>query len=461
MTRRGSEGRDAGPRTGRIALVALWTLVLLMTGAAAGLGVWLHHARPEPMAQPQSIALPPAPEAVPPRAEALAAANAAQAEAAALLRAGRMDTAPPPPPAVPTRHAPAGEAPNEEAPRDSDRSDSAGASQPNASQQGMPEANAEDPPAADTASAPPPEAPVPDPALDSTQDAAVPPAEEDASEAGASALSPGENLPAWRRYARAPADTESSQPRIAVVLTGLGYSDSASETAIEQLPGAIGLSFSPYARRSAEWAAIARLAGREVLVDLPMEPQSYPADDPGPRALMTSASTQENLDRLDWMLEQVPGAIGVTAMLGSRFATTAEALEPVMAGLAARGLLYLDNGVRGSLATKVAARMGAPYAAAMLTVDGAQVSREAIEARLVELERIARDRGFAVALANPYPVTVEVLQTWAAELDERGFTLMPLSALATPGTPGGLPAANTLGSSAAGMETNAAPAGAS
>src|SRR3546814_19799485 len=55
-----------------------------------------------------------------------------------------------------------------------------------------------------------------------------------------------EQLADWERY-RQPFNMEDRRPRIAVVLTGLGLSDSATQAAIEQLPAAVPLSFIPYA----------------------------------------------------------------------------------------------------------------------------------------------------------------------------------------------------------------------
>ena len=73
-----------------------------------------------------------------------------------------------------------------------------------------------------------------------------------------------------------------------VVVTGLGLATDVSETAIRTLPAAVSLSFTPYAKDLETWISLARSQGHEVLLDLPMEPTTFPNDDPGPRALITS-----------------------------------------------------------------------------------------------------------------------------------------------------------------------------
>ena len=67
---------------------------------------------------------------------------------------------------------------------------------------------------------------------------------------------------------------------MAVLVTGLGLADRLTARALT-LPGAVGLSFSPYAGAAA-WQARARAAGHEALLMLPLQPERFPHDDAGP-----------------------------------------------------------------------------------------------------------------------------------------------------------------------------------
>jgi polysaccharide deacetylase 2 family uncharacterized protein YibQ len=49
--------------------------------------------------------------------------------------------------------------------------------------------------------------------------------------------------------------------------------------------------------------------------------------------------------------------------------------------------------------------------------------------QLAETERIARRRGYAIAIGHPHDVTLKVLNTWLATAEERGFVLVPLSTI--------------------------------
>ena len=236
--------------------------------------------------------------------------------------------------------------------------------------------------------------------------------------------------PAWRRFAAA-FDGRDQRPRIAVVVTGLGLNAKATETAVRKLPPEITLSFTPYAEDLSRWITLARVEGHEVMLDLPMEPADFPRSDPGPLALMTEIDDRENLRRLDQILGRGSSYIGVAAMLGSRFSASAPDMRILLRALKTKGLLYLDNGSsKESVSGNLAASLGAVSLSSDRRIDDSQSSAAVIRARLTQIEQLARTRGQALAMASPYPLSIEELLAWAQALEQRGFTLAPVSALA-------------------------------
>ncbi|MBM3503603.1 MAG: divergent polysaccharide deacetylase family protein, partial [Alphaproteobacteria bacterium] len=234
---------------------------------------------------------------------------------------------------------------------------------------------------------------------------------------------------AWQVYAR-PFPSESQRPRIAIVVRGLGLSDAATTAAIQRLPSNVSLSFSPYARKLDQWIAAARAAGHEVFLDLPMEPLDYPASDPGPHTLLTSLKPEENLTRLSFILSRSTGYVGVVNDMGDKFTASGESLTPILQDLRDRGLMLVDTrATRNSLAAQLATDLELPRALNNRAIDQ-EASRVSIEARLLELERIAKQVGTAVGLAQTYPVTIERLAQWVQSLDAKGIDLAPVSAVA-------------------------------
>lgn len=230
-------------------------------------------------------------------------------------------------------------------------------------------------------------------------------------------------------YAR-PADaTAVGTARIAVVVGGLGISDAGTAAALEKLPGEVTLAFAPYGNDLRNWAAKARRSGHELLLQLPLEPFGYPNNDPGPDTLLVGGTAAENVARLHRLLGRIGTYVGVTNYMGARFTSEPTALSPLMADIAKRGLLYLDDGSSSrSKAREASATAKAPFIGADLVVD-ATLEPTAIDDRLDQLVTLARERGFAVGVATAYPLSVERIAGFAKTAAANGITIVPLTTL--------------------------------
>ncbi|KMO42271.1 polysaccharide deacetylase [Methylobacterium variabile] len=215
--------------------------------------------------------------------------------------------------------------------------------------------------------------------------------------------------------------------RIALVVSGLGIGQAATQEAVQRLPAAVTLAFAPYGADVSRSAARAREAGHEVMVQAPMEPFDYPDNDPGPQTLLAGAKPAENLDRLAFVLGRVPGAVGVMNFMGARLTGEAAALEPVLREIGARGLGFLDDGSSPrSLAREVGRKVKAPVARAEIVVD-AVPRPDAIDRELARLEEAARKSGFALGSATALPLSIDRIARWSRDLESRGILLVPAS----------------------------------
>lgn len=229
--------------------------------------------------------------------------------------------------------------------------------------------------------------------------------------------------------AYAPPVPQDKRIRIAVVVGGLGISAKATAQALAELPPGVTLSFAPYSDDAQRWVAEARRLGHEVLLEVPMEPYDFPDSDPGAETLRANANEDANVNRLVWSLTRFTGYAGVTNLLGGRFLSSAQALGPVMTYLSRRGLLFFDNGsAPRSTAPDIARQISAPFVQSTVTLDGIQTAME-VDARLSELETRARSAGSASGAGFVYPVTVDRVAAWSKSLGDRGFVLVPASAL--------------------------------
>jgi hypothetical protein len=215
--------------------------------------------------------------------------------------------------------------------------------------------------------------------------------------------------------------------RIALVVTGLGVSEATTADALAKLPPAATLAFAPYGRDLEAQVARARARGHEVLLQVPMEPFDYPANDPGPHTLTVAARPQDNLDKLHWLMARFSGYVGIVNFMGAKITADEAALAPLMREIGGRGLGFIDDGSSPrSLAPKVGLGARTPTARADAVLD-AVPRADALDKELARVETLARQRGYALATASALPVTLDRLSRWAKGLEAKGILLVPAS----------------------------------
>lgn len=232
----------------------------------------------------------------------------------------------------------------------------------------------------------------------------------------------------WQVYAK-PFTAAAGDRRIGLIVAGLGLSRSATEAAIRLLPGGVTLAFDPYAEGLAEWAAKARQAGHEVLLMVPLESADFPYRDAGPKALTTTNDPEENRFRLEFMLSRMSGYVGVLTTMGSKFAKSDEHLRAFFEEINNRGLIVVDGKREDPiLAATLAAEIGLPRASVDVVLDEVP-SKSSIDRNFGEVEDIITERAVGVAVAEPYPTSIERIIAWSAALRTKKIALAPMTSI--------------------------------
>jgi polysaccharide deacetylase 2 family uncharacterized protein YibQ len=234
------------------------------------------------------------------------------------------------------------------------------------------------------------------------------------------------------RYAQARTIPPSKKdwPRIAIIVGGIGVSASGTDDAFTKLPATISFALSPYATGLPQLAERARAQKHEVLLQAPMEPLDYPDSDPGPQTLLTSATTEQNLDRLHWLMSRCQGYVGIASYMGAKFTASEQSLAPVLREVAKRGLIFVDDGSSTrSVASQIAGSHNLPFAKNDIVIDAVPTPKE-VDQALARLELKAREHGSAVGLATALPATVARIASWAKKVESRGFVLVPITMVA-------------------------------
>jgi polysaccharide deacetylase 2 family uncharacterized protein YibQ len=233
-------------------------------------------------------------------------------------------------------------------------------------------------------------------------------------------------------YARRAASAATGVPRIAIVVGGMGLSQTGTQKAIEALPEDVTLAFAPYGSSLQRWVQKAREEGHEVLLQIPLEPLGYPEENPGEHTLLVAADRHSNRENLNWVLGRMTAYAGVMNYMGARFTGEDGVLVPFLGEIGERGLYYLDDGSSPrSRAGTVGAALQVPVVTADAILDRNRAP-QAIESELRNLEATARSRGVAVGVASAFPASVETIVGWARDAQTRGIVLVPASAAIEP-----------------------------
>ncbi|MCW5771129.1 MAG: divergent polysaccharide deacetylase family protein [Rhodospirillaceae bacterium] len=232
-------------------------------------------------------------------------------------------------------------------------------------------------------------------------------------------------------------DRDDPRPRLALIVTGLGLSKAVTRRVIDDTSPVVTLAFTPYAEDLASLIERARKRGHEVLIAAPMEPGDVKARDAGPDALTVSLAEPALRQRLAWMAERLPHSVGLIGALGDRFARDPAAMRPLLGALAERGMIYIDNRLEGvepagSGAVAVAQR-GVPTATVRFWIDRI-LSAEAIDRELAAAAEAAERGGSAVAVAQPYPLTLARIDAWMKAFDRKRLAAAPITAVARDGS---------------------------
>ena len=215
-------------------------------------------------------------------------------------------------------------------------------------------------------------------------------------------------------------------PTVSLIIGGLGLNKALTERAIDDLPAEVSLAFAPYAKDLDFWTKKARMAGHEVLIELPMETYSGDPSALGAAGLLTSRTTSENLQRLDWLMSRFGGYFAATNYLGGKFAADDKAMAPILARLTEAGVGYVDDTGRASALTS---RTGAAVASVARILPPApdDSARARIQRELEGLEALAKRDGAALAKAYAFPATIDEVAAWAETLEKAGVLLAPAS----------------------------------
>jgi polysaccharide deacetylase 2 family uncharacterized protein YibQ len=238
---------------------------------------------------------------------------------------------------------------------------------------------------------------------------------------------PEKGSPIQGRQPPAPPLTPRGQ-EVAIIIDDIG-NDLKPLHELLKLDAPISVAVLPYCAHSVEAAETLHRTGRDILLHLPMEPQSYPGENPGRGALFVSMGDDEIRQRLEEDLKAVPHVSGINNHMGSRFMEDDAKLTVALRLIREKGLFFIDSRTtQNSRARPLARKMGVPFKSRDVFIDNTRNYKETLRI-LTEIPSESRKRGAVLMIGHPYPETLAALRDAIPVLKARGVQIVPASAL--------------------------------
>jgi len=212
---------------------------------------------------------------------------------------------------------------------------------------------------------------------------------------------------------------------IVLIIDDLGF-DGQSLDRLMSLDANLNCAILPNGTRASEFAEALNDRGFEILVHLPMQPRGH--ETPGRNAILTSMSDEEIARATRENIDAVPHARGMNNHMGSLATTDRRVMTNVLRAMP-DGMYFIDSRTTGSsVAADVARELNVRTASRHVFLDDV-ASERAVRKQVAELAAAAEERGVAIGIGHPYPVTMRVLAEELPELKARGFRFIRASAV--------------------------------
>jgi polysaccharide deacetylase 2 family uncharacterized protein YibQ len=188
----------------------------------------------------------------------------------------------------------------------------------------------------------------------------------------------------------------------------------------------LSMSVIPGAKKSPKAVQALSQGGCEVILHLPMEPESAAFDDNGYliRADMGDKKIRSIVQKA---LDQVGHVRGMNNHMGSRVTANRSQMIVLLDEMKRRGLYFIDSRTTAkTVAYDVARELGVPVARRDVFID-VENSKESIRRSLWELADKASRNGFSVGIGHARPLTLEVLKEEIPKIAARGYYFVHLS----------------------------------
>ncbi len=219
---------------------------------------------------------------------------------------------------------------------------------------------------------------------------------------------------------------------VAIIIDDIGYSRNQGLAALA-LPGQVTYAIIPHSPNARFLAIEAHKQQKELILHAPMSNiHHYPLGQAGLTEFMDKHDFNQTLNQA---LESVPYISGVNNHMGSLLTQKRLPMEWTMKTLSERGLYFIDSRTTPqSIAWQTAQQHNVPSLKRDIFLDHER-DPAFIDEQFAQFIAVAKRRGYAIAIAHPYPETLDYLQKNISRLASQGIQLTSASKLVNSHSP--------------------------
>lgn len=198
--------------------------------------------------------------------------------------------------------------------------------------------------------------------------------------------------------------------------------------ALVDFPAPLTLAFLPQTDFAKELASLAHENQKEVMLHLPLQSVEHHRHSPG--TLDLHMSHREFVQQLKTNIVSIPHVRGINNHMGSLLTRHPGHMNWLMEEIAKLDDLYFIDSLTSnkSVAAHFATEHRVPNLIRDIFLDPDH-KPETIQKQFTRFIQITNKRGYAIAIAHPYPTTIAFFKTHLQELEEHDIELVPVSEL--------------------------------
>ena len=172
-------------------------------------------------------------------------------------------------------------------------------------------------------------------------------------------------------------------------------------------------------------------ADHETLIHIPMEPVSYPKNNPGSHAIYVHLSDKEIRRRMERFIKQFPLCVGANNHMGSLATTDENVMRNVLTVLKQHNLYFVDSRTsQSSVAYKMAKKMMIPTIENHLFLDTPFISEKTLKRKIQQLKVISKNNNKILVITHcATRERYEFLKNFLQQIEELDLELVPVSKL--------------------------------